>query len=240
MNQKDLKKINMTSRTTLPPAARRWLNHVLPDNVVVRSQIKIKQEGSMDIRGRWTPFTAEGIYEGAPLSFNWRARLRMLPGIWIIAEDGHSNGEGWGGARLWGVLPMGQRTDLEVLVAQLIRNIGELAWLPELALSSPELTWSDAGEDAFEIRNHAGGREVMVRFEVNGQGDIVCAYSPSRPFDVPGGYEEAPWHYDFEDHRDFGGIRIPSKAVAAYERGDGAWEYFRGQVTSVIRATDTP
>ena len=135
---------------------------------------------------------------------------------------------------------MGRRTDLEVLVAQLIRNIGELAWLPELALSSPELTWSDVGEDAFEIRNHAGGRDVMVRFEVNGQGDIVCAYSPSRPYDVPGGYEEAPWHYDFEDHRDFGGIRIPSKAVAAYERGDGAWEYFRVQVTSVIRATDTP
>ena len=107
MNQKELKKINMTLRTTLPPVTRRWLDHVLPENVVVPSQIQIKQEGSMDIRGRWTPFTAEGIYEGAPLSFNWRARLRMLPGIWIISEDGHSNGENWGGARLWGVSPMG-------------------------------------------------------------------------------------------------------------------------------------
>jgi hypothetical protein len=240
VNSKELKKTNITLRPTLPPAAQRWLDHVLPENVIIPSRILIRQEGTMDIRGRWTSFSAEGIYQGSPLTFNWKARLRLLSGVWVVAEDGHANGEGWGSSRLWGVLPMGRRTDPEVLVVQLIRNIGELAWLPELALSSPELTWSDAGQDAFEIRSHAGEREIKVRFELNDQGDIVRAHSPSRPYDVPGGYEEAPWHYDFEDHRDFGGIRIPSKAVATYERKDGPWEYFRGQVTSVIRAADTP
>jgi hypothetical protein len=238
VNRKNLKKTNIPLRTTLPPAAQRWLDHALPENFVAPSQIQIRQEGTMDIRGRWTPFRAEGIYEGAPLSFNWKARFRMLPGIWIIAEDGHANGEAWGGAQLWGVLPMGKRTDPEVLAVQLIRNIGELAWLPEFALASPELTWSDAGEGAFEIRSRAGEREVVARFDVNDQGDIVRASSPSRPYDVPDGYAEAPWHYDFDDHREFGGIRIPSAAVATYERSDGPWEYFRGQVTSVTRATD--
>ena len=38
---------------------------------------------------------------------------------------------------------------------------------------------------------------------------MVRAYSPSRPYDIPGGYEEAPWHYKFDDHRDFGGVRLP-------------------------------
>jgi hypothetical protein len=240
MNSKELEKTNMTLRPDIPPAAQRWFEHVLPKNSVIPSRIKIKQEGTMDIRGRLTPFSAEGVYQGSPLSFNWKARLGMLPGVWVVAEDGHADGGGWGGARLWGVLPMGKRTDPEVLAVQLIRNIGELVYLPEFALSSSELTWSDAGEDAFEIRSHAGEREIEVRFELNDQGDIVRASSPSRPYDVPGGYEEAPWHYDFDDHRDFGGIRIPSKAVATYERKDGAWEYFRGQVISVIRTTDSP
>ena len=61
----------------------------------------------MEIRGRWTPFEASGVYRAAPLSFSWRARLRMLPGVWIVGEDGHRAGEGWGSARLWGTIPIG-------------------------------------------------------------------------------------------------------------------------------------
>jgi len=228
----------MNSPRTLPAAAERWLKHVLPEDVIVPSQIVIRQEGMMEIRGKWTPFRAEGIYKGAPLSFNWKARLRMLPGVWIIAEDGHSTGDGWGGARMWGLLPMGRRTGPEVLTVQLIRNIGELAWFPELALSSPELTWSEASEDAFEIRSHAGEREVIVRFNVNDQGDILRAFSPSRPYDIPDGYAESPWHCEFSDHRKFGEIRIPATAVATYEKEDGTWEYFRGQLTSITRKVD--
>jgi hypothetical protein len=230
----------MKSLMTLPAAAERWLNHVLPEDEIAPSQIKIRQEGTMEIRGKWTPFTAEGIYTGAPLSFNWKARLRMLPGVWVAAEDGHSNGNGWGGARMWGVLPMGRRTGPNVLAVQMIRNIGELVWLPEFALASPELTWSDAGEDAFEIRSRAGEREVLVRFDVNDQGDILRAFSPSRPYDVPDGYAESPWSYEFSDHRDFGEVRIPATAVATYEKKDGSWEYFRGQLTSITRKVDLP
>lgn len=111
----------------------------------------------MEIRGKWTSFKASAVYRASPLSFNWRARLRMLPDVVIVAEDGHLDGQGWGSTRLWGVIPMmKKRTDPEVLTNQLVRNLGELAWLPELALSSPELAWSDAGEGAFEIRSHAG------------------------------------------------------------------------------------
>jgi hypothetical protein len=61
--------------------------------------------------------------------------------------------------------------------------------------------------------------------------------SAARPYDVAGGYEEAPWRYDFADHRDLGGVRIPTSAVATYDRPDGPWEYFRGQVTTVTRET---
>ena len=65
----------------------------------------------MEIRGRWTSFRASGVYTAAPLAFNWRARFPILPGIWLVAEDGHRAGHGWGGARLWGKLSLGKRTD---------------------------------------------------------------------------------------------------------------------------------
>ena len=187
----------------------------------------------MDIRGTWTPFQASGVYKAPPLSFNWRARFRMLPGVWIVAEDGHLDGQGWGSSRLWGIIPMGKHTDPEVLTTQLVRNLGELAWLPSFVLADSTLTWADAGETAFEVRNSAGDQEVMVRFELNEQDDVIRASSPARPYDVPGGYAEAPWRYEFSDHREFGRVRIPATGVASFEKGDKAGEYFRGKIRSV-------
>jgi hypothetical protein len=188
----------------------------------------------MEIRGRWSSFRASGVYTAAPLSFNWRARFPILPGIWLVAEDGHRDGRGWGGARLWGKLSLGQRTDAVVLTVQLVRNLGELPWFPSFVLTSPGLAWSDAGQTACVARSRLGDREVMVRYDIDEHGDVVRAYSPARPYDVPGGYEEAPWSYEFSDHREFGGVRIPAAATARFEKSDGIWEYFRCRLTSVV------
>ena len=232
--------VNLVSRASLPPAAQRWLERALPFDLNLPSSIRIEQEGSMDIRGRWTPFKASGRYKASPLSFNWRARFRMLPGVWIVAEDGYLGDQGWGSARLWGIIPMGKHTDSEVLISQMVRNLGELPWLPAFVLVDPSLTWTDTGETTFEVHSQAGDREVMVRFEINDQGDVIRAYSPARPYDVPSGYAEAPWYYEFSDHRDFGGVRIPAAAVATFEKSDGLWEYFRGRITSATFGTTLP
>lgn len=231
--------VNPVPRASLPTAVQRWLDRALPQDLDLPTSIRIEQEGTMEIRGRWTPFKATGVYKAPPLSFNWRARFRMLPGVWIVAEDGHQGGQGWGSARLWGVIPMGKRTDPEVLATQRVRNLAELAWFPSFVLADSTLTWTEAGETAFEVRSHAGDQEVMVRFEMNTQGDVIRAHSPSRPYDVPGGYAEAPWYCKFSDHREFGnhrrfgGVRIPATAVATFEKSEGPWEYFRGRITSV-------
>jgi hypothetical protein len=157
----------------------------------------------------------------------------MLPGVWIVAEDGHQDGQGWGRAALWGLIPMGERTDPEVLKTQLVRNLGELPWLPSFALADRALRWNGAGECAFEVRTSVGEQEAVVRFGIDDQGDVVRAHSPSRPFDVPGGYAEAPWSYEFSEHREFEGMRMPATGVASFDKNDGPEDYFRGRITSV-------
>ena len=224
---------NPVSRTSLPVAAQRWLDTALPQHLDLPASILIEQEGTMDIRGKWTPFTAKGTYKASPLSFSWQASFRLLPGVWVVAEDGHLGGQGWGSSRLWGIIPMGKLTDSELLTIQLVRNLGELPWLPSFVLADPTLTWTDAGETAFEVRSTAGDREVRVRFDINDQGDVIRASSSSRPYDVPDGFAEAPWYYEFSDHQDYSGVRIPAAAVATYDKEEGPWEYFQGRITSV-------
>lgn len=222
---------------TMPPAVQRWLRRSLPEDFELRDSITIKQEGEMELRGNWTPFRAEGIYKSPPLSFIWRANFRMMRGVWIVAEDGHSGAKGWGGAKLWGVFPMGSRADPEVLVTQIVRNVGELPWIPLLALADSSLEWTGSDENAFEIRTSAGSAPVLVRFDVDEGGDVIRAHSPARPYDVPGGYEDAPWTIEFGDHRRIGGIRMPGTGVATYHKEEGDWEYFRARIMDVSLET---
>jgi hypothetical protein len=186
----------------------------------------------MDIRGKWSPFTADTLYQVQPVVFVWKARFPLIPGVWLVAEDGHDEERGWGGAKLWGMIPMGGRSGLEVTRMQLVRSLAELPWKPQFALALPDLEWGDTGDTTFQVRTVVGNQEISVSFELNGDGEIVRA-SGKRYYDVPEGFIEAPWHYDFTDHREYAGIRIPASAVATYEKADGPWEYWRGRITSV-------
>lgn len=233
MTPPDPNRVDLATLVSLPPAARRWLDRALSQDRILPTTLQVEQRGEMEIRGRWMPFEATGRYQASPLSFDWRARLQALPGVWILAEDGHRDGQGWGGARLWGRVSLGRRTGPEVYASQLIRHLAELPLHPPFALAIPSLRWSTAGDRHFEIRTAAGDREILIRFTIDGQGDILRAYTPARPFDVPGGYAEAPWQVTYGDHGDFGGLRLPAKLVASFEKDDGPWEYFRARITAL-------
>lgn len=88
-------------------------------------------------------------------------------------------------------------------------------------LADPALTWTDAGVTAFEARSSAGDGQVMVRFEIDDQGDVIRGYSTSRPYDVAAGYAEAPWYYEFSDHREFGGLRRLKTACESDSHASG-------------------
>ncbi len=221
------------SRASLPPAAQRWLARAWPVDRGAPPSVRLEQEGSLLVRDRWAPFHAVGVYQAPPLSFRWQAKLRIMSGVWILAEDGHAGGQGWGGARLWGRLPMGRRSDPQVLTSQVLRNLGELPWLPALALADPGLKWFAVNDSVFEVQANAGGRWVAARFTVDAQGDVVRSACAARPYDVPGGYEEAPWFCAFSAHRKFDAARIPAAAVATFEKSGGPWEYFRCRIVSV-------
>jgi hypothetical protein len=217
--------------STLPVAARRWLERAAPQGQADLSHVAVSQRGQLESGERWLKFRSEATYRPAPLAFEWRARMGVMFGMWVIATDGHAGGEGWGGAKLWGLRSIGGKQGPEVLATQLVRNIAELVWLPDIALADPALRWTAAGDDAFSISADAGGREVTVRFDLDDDADIVRASSPARPYDVPEGFEDAPWRYDLAGHRELDGVRIPTSVVATYSLPDGPWEYLRADVT---------
>jgi hypothetical protein len=223
-------------RSLLPPNVRRWMDRCVPVQASIPDQIFSTQEGEIDVRGKWMGFTARTVYDRQPFAFRWRANIRIMPGVWAVAEDGHDGGNGWGGSKMWGVVPMGGRKGPEVFTMQFIRSLAELPWIPQLVLALPDLTWSDTSDTSFEVRAAAAGQEFALTFEVNGEGEITRA-SSTRPYDIPGGFVEAPWRCEFSNYRSFGDVRVPASAVATYQKSDGDWTYWRGEMTSMKEAS---
>ncbi len=219
----------------LPPNVRRWLARSLATDHQVPNRISNVQEGKINVRGKWLPFTASTVYKQDPISFIWKANLSLNPAIWIIAEDGHDGQKGWGGAKLWGFVPMGGRKGAEVLAMQVVRSLAELPWQPQFAPFMPNLEWTDSGENRFEVRTNIGAESIAVSFELSGDDEIISA-SAQRYYDVPDGFVKVPWHVTFSDYKLFDDVRMPETAVATYEKQEGPWEYWHGRITSVKHA----
>ena len=62
MTQSDSAQLSPAARSSLPAAARRWLERALPRELDLPTRIQLEQEGSMEVRGRWTRFAASGVY----------------------------------------------------------------------------------------------------------------------------------------------------------------------------------
>ena len=226
-------------RSTLPPNVRRWIDRCVPVETPIPNQILNAQEGEIDVRGKWMRFTARTVYDRQPFAFRWSASIRIMPGVWAAAEDGHDGIKGWGGSKMWGVVPMGGRKGLEVFSMQFVRSLAELPWMPQFVLALPDLAWSDTSDTTFEVRANAAGQEYAVTFELDGGEEIIRA-SSTRPYDIPGGFVEVPWRCEFSNYRRFEGVRIPASAVATYEKSDGDWTYWRGETTSMKETIARP
>ena len=68
-------------RSSLPPAAQRWLDRALPPTAALSGSALLEQEGTMDLRNRWTRFKAAGLYHAPPLSFSWQAITSLSPPV---------------------------------------------------------------------------------------------------------------------------------------------------------------
>jgi hypothetical protein len=151
-------------RSELPPNARRWIDRCVPIQTPIPDRVRNSQVGEIDVRGKWMGFTARTVYDRHPFAFRWKANIRIKPGVWAVAEDGHDGKTGWGGAKLWGVVPMGRRKGPEVFNMQLVRSLAELPWMPQIVLGLPDLTWRDTSHTTFEVRTGTEGQKFAVTF----------------------------------------------------------------------------
>jgi len=173
------------------------------------------------------PFTAEQRMSCRETSFVWHARFKMAPLLTGVVEDAFENGEGRLDARLWGLVPVAHGRGPEVDRGEAQRYLAELPWCPLALWENPELRFREV--DAHTVRVSVFDEQTWVDLGFDEAGDIVRARTDTRVR----GKSAQPWHGEFFDYRDFGGIRAPSRGRVAWMPSSGDFEYWRGEITDL-------
>lgn len=223
--------------TDRPPAAQRWLEAATPPATVTTggdpgpTRLHVRGSICRAPGGRWMDWEGHESFEADELGFRWQARLRLGP-AWVDAEDRLDVEGGYGGARMFGFIPIGSARGPEVTRSQLVRNLAELAFAPLVASRARDLVWAAEGDDAFTMAALRIDPGAIVRYTVDSRGDVLSARSPDRPReDGRAGYQHEPYRLEFEGHgRLPSGERIPFRATGTFETAAGDWPYWRFEV----------
>ncbi len=189
----------------------------------------LQQTGEMRLAPErpWMPFTATQACSATQTRFTWRARVKMAPLVTAIVEDAYEDGKGRLDARLWGVLPVARARGPEVDRGEAQRYLAELVWCPMALAHNPELQLRQLSDEAVRVWAHDERTYVDLLFDRGG--DIVGAKTAARSR----GHVVQPWEGRFWDFKDFDGIRAPSRGEVWWDTPDGAFVYWRGEVTSL-------
>ncbi|MBU2985634.1 hypothetical protein KO528_09760 [Saccharophagus degradans] len=217
--------------TTLPSNVQRWLAESLPSEPITNKPAMLEQKGEIYVRDKWLPFNASSRYSKNLENFQWDASIKVAFGVWVNAEDGHNQSEGWGGAKMWGVIPLGGLRGKQVHQMQVSRSLAELAWNPQIVQTTSGITWANTGPSSFSATKKIGEDSVTVNFELNQANEVIRA-AGNRFIEVDDTFKEMQWDYKFANHTAINGIKIPLNAVATYYKPEGPWEYFRVTITS--------
>jgi hypothetical protein len=224
----------------IPRLVSEYVARALSGEPRVPRQVRIMQEGKMWLKPGAAPrrFTATQHLAVDRVAFEWRARFPVFPCLAMTVADGYADGEGRLEVKMLGRTFQRQQ-GAEVSSGEAMRYLAELPLVPYAMVHNAEVEWLELDDRRLELSAPAGADRVAVTVEFDDTGDIVRASTPARWYRRDDTWVPTPWAGVFSDYRELGGMRMPTRAEAAWEIDGARFVYWSGHITSAA-ALDTP
>lgn len=193
----------------------------------------LHQSGELRLKpgGRFARFSAWQVTALGRAGFVWDARQGGGPLVGLHVVDSYIGTKGLLEARLFGSIPVAQKSGPDIDLAEAFRYLAELPWAPDAILGNPDLEWRVTGPSSAEVRLPTKAGTARVTFSFDAAGDIVGMHAKDRPATDPSGQ---PTQYDWQgrywDYAEVGDRRIPRQGEVGYVYPSGYEPYFRVQI----------
>lgn len=218
----------------LPPAVNRWITAcgLLEKGPVYAA--RIRQEARMKLKPdqqKWYKATASQYTSVNVPGFVWQVRMPLLPAVTILGRDKYMNGQGEMLITLYGLFSMVSEQGPKLSEGSLQRFLGEMVWLPSLALS-PYISWKNIDEHSARATFTYKGVSGSGIFTFNEAGDCI-RFEAMRYKDNMADAKRFPWIMSIKEYGTFEGMRVPVKMNARWELDNGPWTWLKLEITHI-------
>ena len=214
---------------TLPPAARRYLEHAIAGGTPLASAVRLRMHGEIKLN-RWFPFTASQVI-ARDRGMVWSAMARVY-GLPVTGFDRLIDHEGAMQWKLLGLIPLMRASGTDTTRSCAGRILAESVWLPS-ALCAESVAWTEARDDAAHVSVRAAveGEEGPVTFGIDPAGRLESVVLPRWGNPEGGVCRYYPFGGIAEQEKTFGGFTIPTRLRVGWHFGtprfDTNGEFFR-------------
>jgi len=219
----------------LPPPVARYFARVLhADQAPIRCA-RLTQSGTLRSgpkRRRWMRFEATQEVSPREISFNWDARISVVPLLHLRVRDALFEGRGGGRVDLMSAVKVAAEAGTpELNAGALHRYLAEAVWYPTALFPSEALAWSPIDDRKALATLTSHGTSVSLEFHFNREGEVAAIYTPQRWARIGGNYVQMPWEGHFFGYWECSGMLIPAAAEVGWYV-DSTWRpVWKGRVT---------
>lgn len=224
----------------LPAPVQRYFRAALTDGQPMVVAVSIEHTGTfnMDATGdQWKPFNSTQRVITQRPSFDWEARIAVLPGVPARVHDAYIGGEGILHGSLFGLVSVANlRGTPEAARGELLRWFAEAAWYPTALLPSQGVQWTAVDDRSATATMQDGDTTVTLLFRFNADDMIDSIRAEARGALIGGVSVPTPWEGHWRNYELHDGMLVPSA-------GEVAWvfpaepqpsPYWRGRITNIV------
>lgn len=211
----------------LPKPVQRYFLHAIAPGTLIANSVHLTMNGTIRLAPEqdWMPLQAEELL--STKGFVWQATVgqgivQMRGADYYTAGDGRMRFS-------WGLIPIVNAHNPDVLRSAIGRWIGEYFWLPSALLPQRGVSWQAIDENTIQASLKADSEPITLTFVIDAQGRLLKSSFPrwgNQTEDKH--YSEIPFGGEYQAEQTFSGYTIPSQMGAGWWIDtESYFEFFR-------------
>jgi len=218
----------------LPDCVKKWLRRSGVIGQARIHQVKLIQSGRMRTAPDkpWLPFEAVHYVNVDHPGFVWKARVKLAPGIHMLALDHYYQGHGFMNIKLLGIIPLvNAKPGPEMDQSTMLRYLAELIWYPTAALNS-YIHWEEIDQHSARAVMSWQGITAGMVLNFDEAGDLRSSLG-QRYQEIDGRYVLTDWGGIARGYADFQGLRIINQTDVVWKLSSGDFNWMQVEVTEL-------
>ena len=151
-------------------------------------------------------------------------RARMF-GLSVAALHAYRKGQAEFTVRVASAFTMVNQRGSDISRSETVTVLNDLCVFAPGALIDHRLRWEPIDDSCSAVTFVNGPPEVHAELIFDAQGDLADFRSDDRPDSSSGRFVPMRWNTPLGDHRQIGGVRVPTSGATIYARPDGPFTY---------------